>query len=209
MIAFYLSDEVCNSKYAGKVPMPPVLTKHKLSNMIDPAKTKTYVYVPSGSIPMGEERVYASAGNLHAEDYMLADLSTPEEFWITNSPCPVCARKLMAAYAGSPKPEINIRRFYKPPPGNARAISNAIDCLAKMLHQGFKLYEWEWPAFYEEYLKGGNKECIDILIKFSKNNAKYDILRAQYKVLQDVIDEAIRRSKNNDWIRSIDTKCQP
>ncbi len=201
-------DEVCNPRYAGGTVLPPVLTKYKLSNMIDPSKTKTYLYVPAP--PHGEERVYISAGETHAEDYMLAAAITPPEFWITNSPCPVCARKLMAAYADSlTKAEINIRRFYKPPPGNARAISKATDCLAKMIYQGFKLYDWDWVAFYNEYLRGGNEKCIDVLKKAANNEEKFNILRAQYVELQKVLAEAKRRSRNLDWIRNIATKCQP
>ena len=199
-------DEVCNAKYDNTAN---VLTKYKLSNMIDPSKTKTYVYVPESYTGLGQERVYNSAGNYHAEDLMLTALtSPPKEFWITNSPCPVCARKLMLAFAGSSsKAEINIRKFYKPPPGNGAAISGAVDCLAKMMHQGFKFYDWDWPAFYKEFLKGGNKNCINVLINASKNEEKYNILKKQYKQLRTVLVEATRRSKNQQWIRDVTKKC--
>ena len=149
------------------------------------------------------------AGTDHAEDLMLTALqSPPKEFWITNSPCPVCARKLMLAFAGSStKAEINIRKFYKPPPGNGAAISGAVDCLAKMMYQGFKLYDWDWVAFYNEFLKGGNNNCINVLKTASENEEKYNILKGQHKELQNVLAEATKRSKNQQWIRDVARKC--
>lgn len=174
--------------------------------------------MPETYTGLGEERVYISsgehggaAGSDHAEDHMLDALNIlPKEFWITNTPCPVCARTLMQAYASSStKAEINVSRFYKPPPGNKQAQSKAIDCLAKMMYEGFKIYSWDWPAFYEEFLKGGNEKCINVLKSTAENNEKFNALKQQFDTLNVALAEAEKRSKSQQWITNRASKCQP
>ena len=198
---------VCNPDYQST---DNVLTRNKLSWMINPKKTKTFLYVPEDFTgQLGEERVYKSAGTDHAEDLMLADFQTPPaEFWITNSPCPVCARNLMQAYANSQhKASIMVGRFYKPPPGNEAEINLAVDCLAKMMYQGFHISTWDWYVFHHNYLRNANEACINMLKNASENEEMYNALSQQHHIVNVVLAEADRRSKNGGWISNVASKC--
>ena len=172
--------------------------------MINPQKTKTYLYVPESFTGIGEERVFISAGEEHAEDFMLSTLATPpEEFWITNSPCPRCARKLMASYSGSiNKAKIHVRKFTS---GPSHQTELATDCLAKMMYQGFTFVLWDWLEFYNGFIR--NEQCSEVLKNAAENKSTFDALEKQYNTLGNTLKEARRRSQDQSWRNGVASKC--
>ena len=197
-------DAICNpSKYKdGKL----VLTKYKLSWMINPKKKKTFLYVPEPFTGVGEERerVFISAGTDHAEDLMKSNLTTPpEEFWITNTPCPRCARGLMAWYSSSSKKaKIHVTKFTA---GKEAQIDLATECLAKMMYQGFTFVLWDWPDFNNGFIR--NEECTNVLKKAFENASTLDALSTQYNDLRNALEEASKLSKDQSWISGVAGKC--
>lgn len=201
----YFLDAICNpSKYTDP---KLVLTKYKLSWMINPAKTKTFIYIPDSFTGVGEERVFISDSGGHAEDYMISKISTPPiEFWITNTPCPCCARKLMAWYSNSIlKAEIHATRFFADAPGRPQEKNAAIDCLAKMMAQGFTIVSWDWLEFHESFIR--NAECSDVLKKAAENEKMFKKLSIQYEILGNALNEARKRSQTQNWLDNISNKC--
>ena len=145
---------------------------HKSNN------ARTYLYVPAKQTgKLGREVFIRSNGDKsgvnHAEDFMYNTLSAnlPQEFWLTNSPCPQCARNFMERYAKSAKkPTIYITHFYSRPPSGAQQQEEAIECLAKMMHNGFTFLLWDWTQFGKDFL--ATDECkkvvSDATTKYSK-----------------------------------------
>ena len=174
--------------------------------MIDPKKKKTFLYVPEPFTGVGEERVFISGGTDHAEYLMKSNLKTPpEEFWITNTPCPACARGLMAWYSSSSKKaKIHATKFWVIAP-NKKEIDLATDCLAKMMYQGFTFVLWDWLEFYNGFLR--NEECINVLKTVADNEGTMDALSTQYIVLGNALKEASKRSKDQSWISGVAGKC--
>lgn len=130
------------------------LTQAALRNMID---TVDHCVFDSGygktflTVDMHTLKTYTSGGGHHAEFNFLRDnLNTLANFpilWINNSPCPVCANSLIAAYADVPnKPTIYAAHFYRGLRGGV-SQEQALQCLAKMVVDGFKLKPFAWNTF--------------------------------------------------------------
>jgi hypothetical protein len=98
-------------------------------------------------------RMYTSGGGKHAEQIFIEENKNRlgdlfPWLWINNSPCPVCANKLIEAYAHvEVKPVIAAAHFYS---GNDKR-KVALHCLAKMVKEGFTLTDFPW-RWYQEYI---------------------------------------------------------
>ena len=116
----------------------------------------TLIFAPECSELKKEKKsykglVYESGKGQHAEDNMIKDCGRPDKFYLTSSPCPDCAMKLMTEYSRSrDKPTIYVGHPYigggksKIGPGSKNA--NKV-CLAMLVQKGFKLLPWNWIEF--------------------------------------------------------------
>ncbi len=82
---------------------------------------------------------YLSGGGQHAEAKFLganrANLHSFPDLWMNNSPCPACAKKLIAAYR-----TIHSAHFYRG--GIDKEI--VLQCLAKMVASKINLEAFDW-----------------------------------------------------------------
>ena len=133
------------------------------------SRYKTYLYVPAAQTGgKGKEFLFNSKGDQsgtnHAEDEMRKALTPhlPQEFWITNTQCPSCARHLMDWYRNlHRKPVIRVVHFYSRLPNGPAEQEEAIECLAKMMHEGFQFLLWDWNKFSNDFLETG--ECKSLV----------------------------------------------
>ena len=175
---------------------------------------KTYLYVPAAETGgKGKEFLFNSKGDQsgtnHAEDEMKKALAPhlPQEFWITNTQCPSCARHLMDWYRNLPrKPVIRAVHFYSRLPSGPAEQEEAIECLAKMMHEGFQFLLWDWKKFSKDFLK--TEECKNLVMDAIKAHAK-DLEKEQ----NDLIAALLKASNYADEIArgEIDAKdlCKP
>ena len=181
---------------------------HKSKNV------RTYLYVPAKQTGKLAREVFIrsngdKSGVNHAEDFMYKTLypNLPQEFWLTNSPCPQCARNFMERYAKSKlKPTIRIVHFYSRPPSGPQQQEEAIECLAKMMNDGFTFLLWDWTKFSKDFL--ATKECKKVVSDATQafgNQLKQEVTAT--------IAALLKASNYADEIESgeIDAKelCQP
>ena len=142
------------------------------------SRYKTYLYVPEVQTGgKGKEFIFNSRGDQsgtnHAEDEMKKALAPhlPQEFWITNTQCPSCARNLIDWYKNSlRKPIIRAVSFYSILPSGPAEQEKSIECLAKMMHNGFQFLLWDWNKFSKDFLK--TEECKNLVGDAVKTYAK-------------------------------------
>ena len=120
----------------------------------------------------------------------------PLEYWINNSPCPCCAVNLISRYsaAGIPdnKPKtMKFIYFYNLPPhfyNPQQATMLSLQCMAKMIHHGFKFQPWDWKEFGNNLV---NEKCKDTLAKvLNKKETEKRMIEARVKAI-----EAIKRAE--------------
>ena len=163
----------------------------------------TYLYVPAKQTGKLGRELYSksngdNSGENHAEDFMYKNLSPnlPQEFWLTNSPCPQCARNFMERYAKSvKKPTIYITHFYSRPPSGSQQEEEAIECLAKMMYNGFTLLLWDWTEFSKDFLVTDEckKVVSDATTKYSKQlveeiDASFVALKKAIGYVDEILD---------------------
>ena len=171
---------------------------------------KTYLYVPAAETGgKGQEFLFRSKGDQsgtnHAEDEMKKGLEPhlPQEFWITNTQCPSCARHMMEWYRNCPtKPVIRVVHFYSRLPNGPAEQEEAIECLAKMIHEGFKFLLWDWDKFSNDFIKTNEcKSLITDAIKAHGDDLKKeqnDLLAALLKAINYAIEIVSGEKNAND-----------
>jgi hypothetical protein len=110
-------------------------------------------------------RMYTSGGGHAEEKFIEKNKHTLEKFtrlWINNTPCPVCANKLISAYANvQKKPAIAAAHFYF-----GKKKEAALRCLAKMVKEGFTLMDFPWRWYQQYYItEPACKKDIDEALK--------------------------------------------
>lgn len=181
----YAANE-CNPAYKNKRFVLQTQTLQSMTNVFthQSGNVRTYLYVPATQTGnLGQELFSRSNGDVsgvnHAEDLMYKDLhdNLPQEFWLTNTPCPGCARNLMERYAKyRVKPIIRVVHFYSRPPNGPAEQEKAIECLAKMMHDGFQFLLWDWTKFSNDFLV--TPECKKVVSDATttySNNLKQEI----------------------------------
>ena len=131
----------------------------------------------------------------------------PREFWLTKTPCPQCARNLIARYATSiHKPVIRVVHFFSLYPNGSAQKELSIECMAKMMHNGFTFLLWDWKKFRNDFLE--TEECKNIVTNAitTYNNQLKDELAATTSAI-------LKASNYADEIDSGDVDendlCQP
>ena len=169
------------------------------------------LYSQTGNL--GRELVRKSkrleSGENHAEDFMYKTLShnLPQEIWLTNSPCTQCARNFIVRYAKSKqKPTIYVAHFYSSPPRGPRQQEEAIECLAKMMYNGFTVILWDWIKFSKDFLVTADckKVVSDAYTKYIKQVVEER--EASFAALMKAIGYA---HEIQDRKKDADTLCQP
>ena len=162
---------------------------HKSNNQ------RTYLYVPAKETKRGHEYIFRSngphSGRDHAEDAMYDSLrnNLPQEFWLTKTPCPGCARNFITRYANlKKKPVIRATHFYSRDPSGATEKEESIQCMAKMIKNGFTFLLWDWNKFNKDFLVA--PWCTRIVSDAVKNYAK------ELKAEQDALLAAILKASN-------------
>ena len=193
----------CNPAYKNQKYVLQTETLAAMTNVFthQGGNSRTYLYVPASQTGnLGRELFIRSNGRQsgvnHAEDFMYKTLSSnlPQEFWLTRTPCPQCARNFIARYAKSvKKPTIYVTNFYSRPPYGPQQQQEAIECLAKMRANGFKFLLWDWYQFSEDFL--ATKECkkvvVDAIIKYSKQekeerDASFDAIMKAIHIANEI-----------------------
>jgi len=191
---------------------------------LDPARgrKKTYVYV-APEFTMGKgELCLISKGKTpekdHAEDLMLGQLKDirPEEFWLKNTPCPVCSHTLIDAYKDVPKKKtIWVMHFYTRPLLQGidsemkaeeklaflkREKDLSLSCMAKMMKNGFEFRPWDWSVFESKYVN--DLECKDKLHEVLSDPKQEDIQKKEHAEIAEMIAAADMLKSNDE-----DTLC--
>ena len=216
----------CNPKWKAKDSKTYLRESQvtTLTNMNPKRKNKkTYLYVPPEFTSDGKEVFVSSSGldpgTEHAEDNMYDALGKkpPKEFWINNTPCPCCAQNLIKRYADAkidtPR-TIRFIHFYTLPSKSANPkmkIKNpkdsetmSLECMAKMMLNGFQFEPWDWEKFGKDYLT--EEECKNSL----KAALKEESTAKQLEIEKEKAKNAINKAKkliicNED---SVDKLCQ-
>ena len=151
---------------------------------------KTYLTIDSG------ESIFHSHDDIQAY-YRLFDmvetshLPTPSNIWMTQSPCLVCAKRLIYEYGNSHsiKPTLHIASIYA-----SNSLLDTVDslkCMAKMVHLNFTILPWEWTDIRDNI---DHTDCID-----SIDSALQDAgFNAKRGILQSLIDFIHELSSNPD-----------
>ena len=178
------------------------------------SRHKTYLYVPAAQTGgKGKEFLFNSrgkqSGTNHAEDEMKNALAPhlPQEFWITYTQCPSCARNLIDWYKDSSvKPVIHAVHFYSTIPNELPQKDAAIQCLAKMKYYGFEFKFWDWNQFNTDFIK--TDECKNLVSIALQAHAK-DLEKEQFD-LSDALLKADRYiDQVNEKKMNLNDLCKP
>ena len=172
---------------------------------------KTYLYVPKKEAgKTGHELIFrstgADSGINHAEDNMFNTLkpNLPQEFWLTKTPCPGCARNLIARYEKSKeKPVIHVVHFYSRPPSGETQKEKSIQCMALMIKKGFTFLLWDWNKFSKDFLP------VPLCKKIVSNAMKNKEYAKQLKAEQDALLAAIMKASNYADELNENELCKP
>ena len=210
-ISCFRAELECNSANIGS---DNVLTDDILKAMTnvfthESKNQKTYLYVPAKEAGnTGHELIFSSTGSNsgydHAEDNMYNALNPnlPQEFWLTKTPCPGCARNLITRYSTSnKKPVIRSVHFYSIPPNGESQKEKSIECMALMIKKGFTFLLWDWNKFSKDFLPA--PWCKGIVSNAVNKYAK------QLKAEQDALLAAIMKASNYAEELEDDELCQP
>ena len=176
------------------------LMEPQINSLTNKKNKKTFIYVPYQFTVNGKELYIGSEGEVsgeqHAEDVMFNALNgvPPLEYWINNSPCPCCAVNLISRYsaAGMPDNEHKTMKFiyfYTLPPhfyNPQQATMLSLQCMAKMIHHGFKFQPWDWIEF------GNNLENVKCKETLGKVLNKEETAKRLIEASQGAI-ESIKR----------------
>ena len=162
------------------------MTLGDLKRMINTVK------VVFGSLPTHEtfinidygESIFSSYDPIQAY-YRLFDtietnhLPKPNRIWMTQSPCLLCAKRLIYEYGkpDSTKPMLRIASIHM---GN-NLIDTVDSCMAKMVYLNFTVLPWEWMELKNNI---NHMDCID-----SINTALQDpIFNEKQTILQKLVE---------------------
>ena len=113
-------------------------------------------------------------------------LSKPSDIWMTQSPCFVCARRLIYEY-GKPdsiKPTLRIASIYT---GNSLLDTvDSLKCMAKMVHLNFTILQWEWTEMRDNIDHGDCTDSIDLALQHSSFNAKQVALQMLIEFISEL-----------------------
>ena len=120
---------------------------------------------------------YFSQSGTHAEDNFIQAntnrLSRIKKLWINNTPCPACAKLLIKAYANTAsKPTIYAAHFY-----GGSSANHSLQCLAKMIKEGFRIMPICWKVFKRRMTDQGCKNDIDKALRDNKFVKKMKTLK--------------------------------
>ena len=203
------ADMECNSVNIGKKNILTDNIVKAMTNVFthESNNQRTYLYVPAKETKRGYEYIFQSTGANpginHAEDAMYNALrnNLPHEFWLTKTPCPQCARNLIARYANKKKPVIRVTHFYSIPPNGASQKEKSIQCMAKMIKNGFTFLLWDWNKFNKSFLVA--PWCTKIVSDAIQKHAK------ELKAEQDALLAAILKASNYAEESSYHDLCKP
>lgn len=160
-------------------------------NAMDKRGGRTYLFIQPGSSQLLDfKSVYESLGpgsDSHAErqtpELLRADPNL--NVWMNKSPCTKCAKFLIDKYKKvnkNQKPTLHVAYFFSYTDHQYNR-DEALKCLAKMYHEGFKIKRWNWNTF-KTFL--GDKGMIQLIDDVQKTS---DFINGQKK-LQNTLDQA-------------------
>ena len=119
----------------------------------------------------------------------------PSEIWMTQSPCFVCARRLIYEYgkADSIKPTLRIANIYTG--DNLLDTVESLKCMAKMVHLNFTILPWEWMEVKNNLDHEDCIESIDLALQHLTFSAKQIALQK----LIEFINELSLNPKVSSW----------
>ena len=85
-------------------------------------------------------------------------LPKPSSIWMTQSPCLLCAKRLIYEYTkpDSIKPTLRIAKIYMG--NNLIDTVDSLKCMAKMVHLNFTVLPWEWMEVRNNM---NHEDCVD------------------------------------------------
>ena len=148
------------------------------------------------------ETVFSSNKKCHAEEMFMNDYlikyadkthsNFPDEIWLSQSPCwRKCAVALMELYnnRGVKPPKLYINHLYV---GDSKYLDNALDCMAKMVQEGWEILAWDWDYFK---LRVSTDKCISDIDTALKSN----YFKQRMVVLEEHIEDIEDRATNKDY----------
>ena len=127
------------------------LNKAQLEMILDTVYPVTGNPVPFANIitPDRGTTVYShELSPLSAYQGLLEGTTETGNIWSSYTPCPSCARALLAHYdkADVEKPTIHVARIYSES-SKMTHIVESFQCLARLIHEGFAIVPWDFNAF--------------------------------------------------------------
>ena len=119
----------------------------------------------------------------------------PSHIWMTQSPCLVCAKRLISEYGkqDSIKPTLHIASIYS---GNDLLDTvDSMKCMAKMVHLNFTVLPWDWTDFRDNI---DHSDCIDS-IDSALQDPGFGDKRRQLQSLTDFIHELSSNPEVSSW----------
>ena len=180
------------------------IVEASLYNAMDQRGGKTYLFVQPQPNMLDFGNVYQSKNSENHAEGRLPQFETKSlnlNVWMNKSPCTKCAKYLMSKYrnvAHNKKPTLHVAYFFAYT-DKQYDRDNALECLAKMYREGFKIKPWNWEKF-ETFLKL-NDFYDEELKQFIDKVRKTDLVECGQKRLQNVLKQAkeLNASKTKLW----------
>lgn len=146
------------------------------------------------------ERIFSSYDPIQAY-YRLFDsvetnhLPKPSDIWMTQSPCFVCANRLIYEYGkrDSVKPTLHVASIHR---GNSLLDTiDSLRCMAKMVHLNFTIVPWDWMAIQNNV---DDVDCIDSITYALQDHSFSSKLTEVQKIIE-FIHELSLNPEVNSW----------
>lgn len=139
---------------------------------------KSYIAVDYGSTIYSEFEPLISLFLLFSQfDNPANQNSLPDTLWMSRSPCPGCAKRIMADYnKHSIKPTIHVASFFTG--NNLEQTVESLKCLAKLKFLNYTVLPWDWNEFRDNL---HNEDCKNAIGIAQENE---DFLKKQSELLK-------------------------
>ena len=143
------------------------------------------------------ERIFSARDHTQAYFKLFETIKNPkpDRIWMTQSPCLVCAKRLISEYSNpdSIRPTLHIASIYT---GNSLLDTvESMKCLAKMVYLNFTILPWDWMEFRGNIDHADCIDSIDVALKHSGFNEK----RMTLSILLDFIHELAMNPQVSTW----------
>lgn len=127
-------------------------------------------------------------------------LPKPSDIWMTQSPCFVCANRLIYEYGkqDSIKPTLHVASIHTG--DNLLDTIDSLRCMAKMVHLNFTIVPWDWMEVQNNI---DHIDCVDSINYALQDNA-FSSKRTDLQKIMDFVHELSVNPEVRSWCEVLD-----